>query len=179
MKSAGMSLIELLVGLAVAAIVAVIAIANLSMMGMVVVRQRTAARADDEMWMAHAAITRDLRSSTLWKGCIEARGCSVQRSHTGTPVLMLDSAEWLADDGLWRCVRNKPCDKFLENIVGVEFMADIRNDAGVTRRKPFAEAHTNAAKTLEVVLWTREGRSYSRTTGGHERRTAESTEHAP
>lgn len=167
MKMTGMSLVELLVGLAVAGIVAAIAITSLSMVGLRVVRQRVAVRADEAVWMAQAAIAHDLRKSKHWAGCVEALGCSNHAAYEGTPALVLDGAEWLAADGLRRC-SDKRCDVYLDGIVGVEFVADIPVAEGIVRRAWFAEADDDAI-ALEVVLWTRDGQRYSRTTGKDER----------
>jgi prepilin-type N-terminal cleavage/methylation domain-containing protein len=180
MKVSGMSLVELLVGLAVAAMVAAIATTGLSMMGLSVVRHRAALRTDDALWLAQAAIARDMRASTHWKGCIAARGCSRQASHVGMPVLVLEGAEWFADSGLWRCDRKREhCDKYLDGISGVEFMAYVTDADGVTRRETFVEEHSNTATAVEVVLWTTDGGRYSRTTGAHERRAVEGVGNAP
>lgn len=160
----GMTLVELLVGLAVAAIVAVVAMTGLSIMGLAIIRQRAAIRMNDMVWLAHAAIARDLCVSRRWKGCIEARGCTAQTVHGGTPALVLDHAEWFADGGLWRC-EGSDYGTYLDGIVGIEFIALLQDDRGSLRQVPFAPIHENKASALEVVLWTADGRPYSRTTG--------------
>lgn len=159
----GMTLVELLVGLAVAAIVAAVAMTGLSVMGLAVLRQRTATRMEDAAWLAHAAIARDLCASSQWKGCIEARGCTTQTVHGGTPALVLEHAEWFVDGGLWRC-EGLDCQTYLDGIAGAEFIASLRGGGGALRHVPFAPIHGNGASALEVVLWTMDGRRYSRTT---------------
>ncbi|WP_426284896.1 PulJ/GspJ family protein [Luteibacter sp. E-22] len=159
----GMTLVELLVGLAVAAIVAAVAMTGLSIMGLAIVRQRAATRMEDAVWLAHAAIARDLCVSTGWKGCVEARGCTTQTVHGGMPALVLDHAEWFVDGGLWRC-QGPDCQTYLDGIAGAEFIASLRDDGGTLRQVPFAPIHGKRAKALEVVLWTVDGRRYSRTT---------------
>lgn len=163
MKTMGMSLVELLVGLVVASIVAAIAMTNLSMVGLAVMRQRVAVRSDDAVWLAQTAIARDLRDSDGWKGCVEGAACAVRSSHAHTPVLLLDAAHWLVDDGLRRC-KEKLCDSYVEGMAGIEFIAGLHDHGGIIRRKALAEAHDNAAVTLEVVLWTMDGRRHSRST---------------
>ncbi|WP_429197257.1 PulJ/GspJ family protein [Luteibacter sp. W1I16] len=159
----GMTLVELLVGLAVAAIVAAVAMTGLSIMGLAVVRQRAATRMEDAVWLAHAAIARDLCASARWKGCVEARGCTAQGVHGGMRALVLDHAEWFVDKGLWRC-EGAECGTYLDGIAGAEFIA-LLQDGGSLRQVPFAPIHGNTAKALEVVLWTSDGHRYSRTTG--------------
>lgn len=163
MTARGMTLVELLVGLAVAAIVAAVAMTGLSIMGLAILRQRAATRADDATWLAHAAIARDLCASTRWKGCVEARGCTTQTAHGGMPALVLDHAEWFVDGGLWRC-EGRDCQTYLDGIAGAEFIASLRDDGGTLRQVPFAPIHGNRARALEVVLWTVDGHRYSRTT---------------
>lgn len=165
MKTAGMTLIELLVGLAVAGMVAAIAMTSLSVLGLAVVRQRSAMRMHDAVWLAQAAIARELGGSPRWKGCVEARGCSAHMVPAGTPALVLEHTQWLVHDGLRRC--HMLCDLYLEGITGIEFIADVPRDDGNVSRKFFAEGHGDKPRALEIVLWTFDGRRHSRTTGRH------------
>ena len=148
MNSRGMSLIELIVGLGVASMVAAIALTALSMAGAAVARKLAAVRADDSAWLALAAVARDLRGSEKWDGCEGSPTCTQRPSHRAHAALLLNHATWFAEDGLKRCPKDRRCDTYLEGITAIEFVA----------RFPVADG-----RTLEVVLWTRDGGRYART----------------
>jgi len=148
MISRGMTLIESLVGLAVASLVAAISLASLSMAGNVVVRKLVALRTEDSAWLALAAIARDLRFATTWNGCAGSPTCTKRPSYSAYSALLLDHVTWFAEDGLKRCPEGRMCGTYLDGIVTAGFIADFPvRDGG----------------TLEVVLWTKDGRRYART----------------
>lgn len=165
MNTRGMSLPELLVGLAVASMVAAIALTALSLAGLAAARQRAAAGTADSAWLALAAIARDLRESTHWEGCIESTACTGRASHRATSVLRLGHAMWFVEDGLKRCPKGKPCETYLDGVIAAEFIADVHDDEGGVRRKPFSEEHGTGIRSIEVILSMKGGRRYARAIG--------------
>ncbi|MGE7137036.1 PulJ/GspJ family protein [Luteibacter sp. NPDC031894] len=167
----GMSLIECLVGLAIAGMVAAIAMAALSMSGIVTERQLADGRERDAAWLALAAISRDLVAAPTWNGCLGTDSCKGHTTHRPSTALVAGSVRWSADGDLWRCDGGHPCDKYLEGIASAMFLADIPSaiDGDVTRTW-LSERHGDGADAVEVSLWMKDGR-YARTTSrpGHAR----------
>ncbi|NID14304.1 pilus assembly FimT family protein [Luteibacter yeojuensis] len=168
MSAKGATLIELVVGLAVASMIATIALAFLSLAGIAASRQLVAAREEDAAWLALAAIARDLRLSATWSGCIGKPTCTVKSAHGAASVLWLGHAIWFAEDGLKRCPRaNKTigqCEGYLRGIAQVEFFGYVPTPGGGVRRESLTERNGMAARAIDVVLWTSDGRRYARTT---------------
>lgn len=173
MKPRGTTLIELLVALAVASLVATVALAALSMTGSAVLRHRALTRSGDAAWLALAALANDIRGADRWEGCVGGIACANAPSHTGPAALVLVRDDvriaWFTDDGLLRCA--PACERVVDDIVRAHFVADVPGDDGIVRRVPFAASHGGRATALEAQLWTRDGRLYRRTFGrpGHAR----------
>lgn len=165
MNTRGMSLTELMVGLAVASLVAAIALTALSMAGIAAARQRAAAGAADLAWLALAAIARDLRESQHWEGCIDSTACTERASYRATSVLRLGHAMWFVEDGLRRCPTGKPCEKYLDGVIAIGFIADVPDGKGRIRREPFSKEHGTGIRSIEVVLSMKGGRRYARAIG--------------
>jgi prepilin-type N-terminal cleavage/methylation domain-containing protein len=165
MRCKGMSLIELLVGLAVASMVAAIALTSLSMAGIASARQLSAARTHDSAWFALTAIARDLQRSQEWNGCIDSTTCTERASRRATSVLRLEHAMWFVEGALNRCPTDKPCEKYLDDVVAAEFIVDVPDRKGGLRHESLAKKHGARVRAIEVVLSTSDGRRYSRVTG--------------
>jgi len=164
----GATLIELLTGLAVAAIVAAIALVSLSMAGIAAARHAARIRSDDGAWMALAAIARDVDTARAWKGCDESIACTAATSHRGPAALVIligkQEVSWFSENGaLVRC--DAVCDRYLTGVARASFLADIPKAGVGMRRTWLAEAHTSAATTIEVRLAMTSGRSFSRVVG--------------
>jgi prepilin-type N-terminal cleavage/methylation domain-containing protein len=154
-----MTLIELLVGLAIAGMVAAISVTTLSMVGLAVAWQHTAVRSGDPVWLALAAIARDLRASGEWKGCLGPGNCAGSNAHYAPNAVIADGVRWFVDDSLWRCAPGRDCDRYLEGVVAATFVADVVSVEGHDmRREEFAGQDT---EILEVILWVRGGGRYS------------------
>lgn len=165
MRPGGFSLVELIVGLAVASMVAAIALVSLSMAGVAAARQLAAVREDDAAWLALAAIARDLHASAEWSGCVGTPGCTRRSAHPSASVLHLEHATWFAGNGLKRCPREGDCGLYLEGIGQAEFFAYVPRPAGGVGRESLTEKNGGDARAVEVVLWTMDGRRYARTVG--------------
>lgn len=164
----GATLIELLTGLAVAAIVAAIALVSLTMAGMATARHAARIRSDDGAWMALAAIARDLDAASAWKGCIESIVCTAATSHRGAAALVVligkQHVAWFSENGaLVRC--DPTCDRYLIGVARASFLADVPQPGTGTRRTWLAEAHEGRATAIEVRLTMTSGRSFSRVVG--------------
>ncbi|SEO74895.1 hypothetical protein SAMN02800692_1894 [Luteibacter sp. UNC138MFCol5.1] len=161
----GSTLIELLVGLAVATLVAAIAMTSLSLAGVAAARRLATARADDAAWLALAAIARDLRSSDTWHGCVGSIACAGHEGHEGPAALVLAvdgrQVAWFTERGLMRC--ELTCETYLDGIARVAFRADVPGPNGSIRRVPLAEGHGDDALAIGVALWTTDGRRFERT----------------
>lgn len=157
-----MSLVELLVGLAVASLVAAIALTSFSMTGIATARKLAAVRTDDSAWLALAAITRDLYLSRTWAGCVDSTHCTKRASHRASSVLQLEHAIWFAEGGLKRCATDDPCEAYLDGVTAAQFIVDFHGEGG-TRREPFAQNHGTGAEVVEVILSMKD-RHYARTT---------------
>lgn len=176
MSARGFTLIELLIGSAVAGILGAMALALLGRTGLVAARSHAEVRVDDDAWLALAAISRDLRVASHWRGCLDSDACAIGAPRRVGASIVADKVQWFADDSLWRCERDEErlggpwaCARFLESVVSVRFIADLRRRNGRTIRRDFAESDGDGAKAIEVVVWTRKSRPFSRTTGLHER----------
>lgn len=108
--SRGMTLIELLMGLALASLVAIIVMTGLSAMGGTHRRGLAARRSDDEAWLALAAIAADGK-------CRDTTTCH-QR--------------WRVDDGLEYC--RKHCQPHTNGVASLDVLTDGRSPATLTIR---------------------------------------------
>ncbi|QWT21825.1 hypothetical protein KPL74_07410 [Bacillus sp. NP157] len=152
-----MSLVELLVGLALASIVAAIvmtgsvAVATHVRMGLA--QARTAERLAD----AFAAIEADVRGRRdAWR-CLFAWRCHPRLLPAG-----VEPVRWTVDNGLRRC--RLQCEVVLDGIVGLDVLADVADADGVRRRR-VDEGVPSDARLIEVRLRTRTGRLHSRVIG--------------
>ncbi|NII53663.1 prepilin-type N-terminal cleavage/methylation domain-containing protein [Lutibacter sp. SG786] len=176
MNARGFTLTELLIGTAVAGIVGAIALAVLWRAGLVAARAHADVRIDADAWLALAAISRDLRAASQWRGCLDSDACAIGAPRRVGSSIVAGNVQWFADDGLWRCERKEKrlrnpwvCDRFLDSVASVQFVADLRRRNGWAIRRDYGEGDGDRAKAIEVIVWTRKSRPYSRTTGLHER----------
>ncbi|URL59921.1 type II secretion system protein [Luteibacter flocculans] len=173
MISRGMSLIELLVGLAVASLIAAGAATALSIAGMAAARHSVARRQNDAAWLALAAIARDLRVAEVWTGCQGNSDCAARPAHPAASALVVsregfangESAwrvEWMADGDLWRCEKEQ-CDKYLPGVATAWFYADVLDIDCTMHRKTLTDRIRGDPLAIEIVLWMRDRRRYMRT----------------
>lgn len=162
MRRRGGTLVELMVGLCVASLVALMATTSLAAAGIAVRRHLIGSRYEDSAWFALAAIARDLETGNEWRMCTEARDCSYNSAARkyGMPMLLAGNVGWLVSDELRRC--DKACDTYVEGVVSIEVIADIPADGGLKSRLPFLQWHGNAATALEVTVTMRDRRRFSR-----------------
>ena len=172
MKARGFTLVELLVGGAVASIVGAIALAVLCRAGLVAARWRIEVRRDDAAWLALAAIARDLRVAPEWRDCRDSWTCP-RAARRASNALVAGDVAWFADGALRRCQRREPksenawnCARFLDGISTAAFTVDLRQGGGRETRHEPAKRDGNTADTIDVTLWTYDSKSYSRTTEG-------------
>lgn len=159
----GMTLIELLVGLAVASLVAIVATTGLSATGMAMQKHGNASRTSDAAWMALDAIVADLRRADSWQMCTEARDCRQRpgkRKRYNVPMLVVGDVEWLVQGGLRRCAES--CDEFIEGVIRMDVVADIPTKGGLNARGPLYERHGTTPATIEVILTMADRRRFSR-----------------
>ena len=168
-----MSLIELLVAMAVASLVAAMAATALSIAGVAAARHSVARRQDDAAWLALAAMARDLTAAEVWTGCTGHSDCAARPAHPAASALVVSSAasavgaqpwrvEWLADGDLWRC-ETKQCDRYLAGVGTAWFQADVLDNGCTMRRRMLSERMTGDPVAIEITLRTRDGRRYART----------------
>lgn len=162
MRHRGGTLVELMVGLCVASLVALMATTSLAAAGIALRQHLIASRHEDRAWLVLAAIVRDLEDGAEWRMCTEARDCSQKNvAHKyGMPMLLAGNVGWLVADELRRCT--EACDTYVEGVVSIEVIADIPTDNGLTSRLPFLQWHGNAATALEVTVTMRDRRRFSR-----------------
>ncbi|MET0617928.1 MAG: hypothetical protein ABWZ54_09150 [Luteibacter sp.] len=166
MSMRGATLVELLVGLAVAGMVVAVTSTALGVAGTAARRHARAVSGEDAAWEALAAMVDDLRHSSVWRACTEARDCSVTRradTTYRTYVLHTDRADWLLADTLRRCTDR--CDEFMQGVRSFDVLADIADAAGVVSRVPLFQGHGDAARAVEVALTLEDGRRFSRVVG--------------
>lgn len=162
MNQHGSGLVELLVSLAVAGMVAAVVAAGAGAAGMASRRHLDRVQREDAARMALAVLADDLFSSKQWRACTEARDCDLTAWHRPyrSYLLHTDVADWLVGDGLRRCV--KQCESLVDGIVRLEVMADLPADPGQVRRVPFLQRHGDTARLLEVAVVLADGRRFSR-----------------
>ncbi|WP_285401482.1 prepilin-type N-terminal cleavage/methylation domain-containing protein [Luteibacter sp. ME-Dv--P-043b] len=162
MSQHGSSLVELLVSLAVAGMVAAVVATGAGAAGMASRRHLDRVQREDAARMALAVLAEDLANSSRWLACTEARDCDVTVRHRPyrSYLLHTDVADWLVGDGLRRCV--KQCESLLEGIVRLDVVADLPDAAGQVRRLPFQERHRDTARLLEVGVVLADGTRFSR-----------------
>jgi prepilin-type N-terminal cleavage/methylation domain-containing protein len=159
----GMTLIELLVGLAVASLVAVVVTTGLGAMGMAMQKHARMLATRDAAWMALDAMVADLRRAATWRVCSEARECDAReerRSAYRVPMLLAGDVDWLVQDGLRRCM--KQCDVFIEGVVAMVVSAEVERRDGTLQRTRFHQHHGTSPRTIEVALTMSDGRIFSR-----------------
>lgn len=156
----GTTLVELLVGLAVGAVVTAIALAGVSATGAAMRKQVAALSADRAAMLALQGIVADLRRDARWSGCARARDCAVLRRPVDSPMLRAGDHAWLVDDGLRRCAER--CEQYAREVVQMDVTADVVDASGRVRRLPLSQGTHGRIRLLEVRLRTRDGRSYSR-----------------
>ena len=164
----GATLIECLVGLGVAAIVATVAMVSLSMAGIASMRHATRMRSGDAAWLALAAIARDLADASRWEGCDGTIACTAATSHRGPAALVVTiggtQVSWFSEDSsLVRC--DATCETYLTGVARASFLADVPRRDGNVRRTWLAAAHENRALAIEVRLTMTNGRSFARVVG--------------
>jgi hypothetical protein len=163
MKSGGATLVELLVGLAVAGVVVVVTSTALGAAGAAARRHAQAVSGEDAAWEALAVMVDDLRGSLVWKACTEARDCdSTSRADTiyRSYVLHTERADWLLADTLRRCTDR--CDEFMQGVRSFEVLADIADPTGTVRRVPFYQRYGDIARAVELTITLHDGRRFSR-----------------
>ncbi len=106
--SRGMTLIELLVGMAVASLVATVVMTGLSSLGQVHGRGVVARRNEDTAWLVLAALARDT-------ACKDAASC---RTH------------WVLDGSLKH--RDSQSQPYAEGIASIDFVSDDRSPGLLT-----------------------------------------------
>lgn len=158
----GFSLVELMVGLAVAAIVAAAATVSLVAAGSAARRHLVTSRDEDRARLALAAMVRDLEAATAWRMCTEARDCpqKTMAREYDMPVLLAGSIGWLVSDELKRCDTN--CQTYVQGVDHLEIVADLPGPDGLVQRQPFQQRHEASARAIEITVTMRDGRRYSR-----------------
>ncbi|APG05295.1 hypothetical protein BJI69_16240 [Luteibacter rhizovicinus DSM 16549] len=162
MRGDGFSLVELMVGLAVASIVAAAATVSLVAAGSAARRHLVMSRDEDRARLALAAIVRDLEAAAAWHMCTEARDCpqKTMAREYNTPVLLAGSIGWLVADELRRC--DTACQTYVQGVIHLEVVADLPDTDGLVERQPFQQRHGAGARAIEITLTMRDGRHYSR-----------------
>lgn len=162
MSQQGSSLVELLVSLAVAGMVAAVVATGAGAAGMAARRHLDRVQHEDAARMALAVLADDLAASSQWRACTEARDCNLTARHRPyrSYLLHTDTADWLVGDGLRRCVTR--CDSLVDGILRLEVTADLPADAGKVRRVPLLQWHEDSARLLEVAVVLADGRRLSR-----------------
>jgi len=158
----GFSLVEMMVGLAVAAIVAAAATVSLAAAGSAVRRHLVTIRDEDRVRLALAAMVSDLEAATAWRMCTEARDCpqKTMAREYDMPVLLAGSIGWLVSDELRRC--DTTCQTYVQGVIHLEVIADLPGTDGLVERQPFQQKHGVGARAIEITLTMRDGRHYSR-----------------
>jgi prepilin-type N-terminal cleavage/methylation domain-containing protein len=162
LRRRGFSLVELMVGLCVASIVAVLATTSLTAAGIALQRHLVASRTEDRAWSALAAIVRDLKRASVWQMCTEARDCPKKKiaREYAMPALVAGDVGWLVADELRRC--DKDCQTYVDGVMSLEVVADIAVTDRLTARQPLLQRHAGRARALEITLTMRDGRRFSR-----------------
>ncbi|MDQ7994742.1 MAG: hypothetical protein AAGC76_02710 [Luteibacter sp.] len=162
MKHRGSSVVELLCSLAVAGIVAGVVAVSLGSAGLASRRHLRSMERSDAARQALAILADDLAESKAWGVCTDARDCPLIPA--GRPyrsyVVHTDAADWLVGKGLRRCV--EACDALVDDIVGLDVLADVPDESGRVRRVRFLQWHGNAARLLEVSIRFADGTRFSR-----------------
>lgn len=162
MSQHGSSLVELLVSLAVAGIVAAVVATGAGAAGLASRRHLDRIQREDAARMALAVLADDLAASSQWRACTEARDCPLTTRHRPyrSYLLHTDAADWLVGDGLRRCVTR--CDPLVDGVVRFEVTADLPAGAGKVHRGPFLQWHEDSARLLEVAVILADGTRFSR-----------------
>lgn len=162
LRSRGVSFVELMVGLCIASIVAVMATTSLAAAGVALQRHLGASRIEDRAWLALAAIVRDLEAASGWHMCTEARDCAKKKMarQYAMPALVAGDVSWLVADELRRCERD--CQTYVDGVMSLEVVADVIASDGLTVRRPLLQWHGGSARALEITLTMRDHRRFSR-----------------
>lgn len=161
-KVRGFSLVELMVGLCVASLIATVATMSLAAAAVVMQRHLVASRDEDRAWLALTAMVRDLHAAGAWRMCTEARDCpekAMAREYR-MPVLLAGDVGWLVAGELRRC--DSECQTFVDGVAALEVIADVPTADNLVDREPFQQRHGMHVRALELTLTMRNGRRFSR-----------------
>lgn len=160
-RTRGVSLVELLVALAVASVVAavvLVASAGLARQARhVLASARTVAKPADAL----AAMLADLRGDRSWSLCRAPSECAayVGQGH-GTALVANDHAWVLYDDGLRVCSKHR-CDGVLASATALQvFASTVHGDS--IRRVERVSGSAGRVRLVEVRLWLNDGSQRSR-----------------
>lgn len=174
MRAGGWTLVELICGLLVGAIVSAIALTALASMAASVRVRRTQTIDGDAARMALAAIARDLAANGAWRVCLYKRDCAawVDRDIRATTIVATTHVAWTVDDGLRRCaargdevIGSALCDEYVPGIVALDATVDVARSNGRIARIPIAtvmEAEWPDIIAIHLSLWMRHGRHHER-----------------
>ncbi|UPG96273.1 type II secretion system protein [Luteibacter aegosomatissinici] len=156
-----MTLIELVVALAIAAMVSAVVATGSSALASQLRRHLAMVRHSDGPGDALAGILADIRSDPDWTACLPAYGCPayVGSSH-GMAVVANGHAWAIHDRGLRTCFRDR-CELALAGVSSLQVVVDTHDGAGIRRAEARPES-TRGAHRIEIRLWLAEGGLRSR-----------------
>jgi prepilin-type N-terminal cleavage/methylation domain-containing protein len=161
MKARGMTLVELIVGLAVASTVAAVVLVGSAAIATQVRRGFASSEAAATADAVLAAMLADVRRDRGWSTCLPARGCPVYVGGAyGMALVVGQQRAWTIQDGLRLCA-GKHCERVFEDATALQVLVDIEVDDGI-RRDEARRGDASRARLVELRLSLRDGTSRSR-----------------
>ncbi|WP_170207548.1 prepilin-type N-terminal cleavage/methylation domain-containing protein [Luteibacter pinisoli] len=161
MKMRGMTLVELVVGLAVASTVAAVVLVGSAAVATQVRRGFASSGATESADAALAAMLADVRRDGEWSTCLPARGCPVYVGGAyGMALVVGRQRAWTIQDGLRLCA-GRHCERVFEGATALQVLVDTDVDGGI-RHDEARRGDASRARLVELRLSLRDGTSRSR-----------------
>jgi prepilin-type N-terminal cleavage/methylation domain-containing protein len=160
MSARGMTLVELVVGLAIAAIVAAGVMAGAAAIARQVQRDLAAARAGADTADVLEAILADVRSDPAWVACRVAR-CPAYLGRSHGTALWANGHAWAVHDGGLRICWQSHCELALRGVSAMQVFVDRRDGLRVHRVEAPSRV-PGVTRRVEVRLWLADGSRRSR-----------------
>lgn len=161
MKARGMTLIELLVALTVAALVTAVVLTGSSALATQYRRSLGVIRDGMRPGDALAAILADIRRDPGWLACLPSHGCPVYVGSEHGMAIVANGHAWAIHDRGLRSCSPERCELVMAGVSALQVFVDTR-EGEVLRRAEASHAAARRAHRVEIRLWLADGSMRSR-----------------
>jgi hypothetical protein len=158
-----MSLVELMVGLAIASIVAAVVMAGAAATATQVRRELAAARLAEGPRDVLAAMLADVRRDPAWSACLTTVRCPAYVGRSYGVALVANTHAWAIHDGGLRVCSKEHCELALGGVTALQVWVDAE-EGGFVRRDEISHAPEGRLRRVEIRIWLTDGSRRSRST---------------